>query len=87
VSSTPPHAREELKVSGARLRDAAVLSGAYSLTPAEARLARLAADVMTNKEIAQHLFVPVGRVQTTLVHVYRKLDIGGRKEIAAAIGD
>jgi DNA-binding CsgD family transcriptional regulator len=42
---------------------------------------------MTNKEIAQHLFVTVGTVQTTLVHVYRKLDIGGRRDIAAAIGE
>jgi DNA-binding CsgD family transcriptional regulator len=79
-------AREELEVSGARLRDVAVLSGAEALTPAESRIARLAADGMSNKEIAQHLFVTVGTVQTTLVHVYRKLDVTGRKEIAAALG-
>jgi DNA-binding CsgD family transcriptional regulator len=80
-------AREELRVSGARLRDVSTLSGAGALTPAEERIARLAADGMSNKEIAQHLFVTVGTVQTTLVHVYRKLGIAGRKEIAAAIGD
>ena len=78
-------AREELRVSGARLRDISELSGADALTPAEERIARLAADGMSNKEIAQHLFVTVGTVQTTLVHVYRKLGIAGRKEIAAAI--
>jgi len=78
--------REELSVSGARLRDVSVLSGADALTPAEGRIARLAADGLSNKEIAQHLFVTVGTVQTTLVHVYRKLGIRGRKEIAAAIG-
>jgi DNA-binding CsgD family transcriptional regulator len=31
--------------------------------------------------------VTVGTVQTTLVRVYRKLDIGGRMEIAAAMAD
>src|SRR5215207_859839 len=79
-------AREELRVSGARLRDVSSLSGADALTPAEERIARLAADGMSNKQIAQHLFVTVGTVQTTLVHVYRKLGIAGRTEIAAAIG-
>jgi DNA-binding CsgD family transcriptional regulator len=79
-------AREELRVSGARLRAVADLSGAEALTPAEERIARLAADGMSNKAIAQHLFVTVGTVQTTLVHVYRKLGIGGRTQIAAAIG-
>ena len=68
-------ARDELKVSGARLRTDAALSGAAALTPAEHRIARLAAEGMSNKEIAQHLFVTVGTVQTTLVRVYRKLDI------------
>ena len=70
-------ARDELKVSGARLRTDAERSGAAALTPAENRIARLAAEGMSNKEIAQHLFVTVGTVQTTLVRVYRKLDIGG----------
>ena len=79
-------AREELRVSGACLRDVSSLSGARALTPAEERIARLAADGMSNKQIAQHLFVTVGTVQTTLVHVYRKLGIAGRTEIAAAIG-
>jgi ATP/maltotriose-dependent transcriptional regulator MalT len=79
-------AREELRVSGARLRDVSQLSGAAALTPAEERIARLAAEGMSNKQIAQHLFVTVGTVQTTLVHVYRKLGIAGRTEIAVAIG-
>jgi DNA-binding CsgD family transcriptional regulator len=79
-------ARDELRVSGARLRNISELSGADALTPSEERIARLAAAGMRNREIAQHLFVTVGTVQTTLVHVYRKLDIAGRAEIAAAIG-
>jgi DNA-binding CsgD family transcriptional regulator len=78
-------ARNELRVSGARLRDVSELSGVDALTPAEEWIARLAGDGMSNKEIAQHLFVTVGTVQTTLVHVYRKLGIAGRTEIAAAM--
>ena len=78
-------ARDELRVSGARLRAEVALSGPAALTPAEMRIARLAAEGMSNKEIAQHLFVTVGTVQTTLVRVYRKLDIGGRTEIAGAL--
>jgi DNA-binding CsgD family transcriptional regulator len=86
VKHLAAQAREELSVSGGRLRHVSVLSGADALTPAEGRIARLAADGMSNKEIAQHLFVTVGTVQTTLVHVYRKLGIGGRKEIVTVIG-
>jgi DNA-binding CsgD family transcriptional regulator len=80
-------AREELAVSGARLRAVEELSGAAALTPAESRIARLAADGMSNKQIAQHLFVTVGTVQTTLVHCYRKLGVSGRRELPDALGD
>jgi DNA-binding CsgD family transcriptional regulator len=77
-------AREELRLTGARPRRT-LMTGADALTPAEARIARLAADGMTNKQIAQHLFVTVGTVQTTLVHVYRKLGVGSRRDLAAAL--
>jgi DNA-binding CsgD family transcriptional regulator len=87
VAHLAERARDELMVSGARLLTDAARSGAAALTPAEHRIAGLAAQGMSNKEIAQHLFVTVGTVQTTLVRVYRKLDIGGRMEIAAAMAD
>jgi DNA-binding CsgD family transcriptional regulator len=77
-------AHEELRLAGARPRSV-VLTGADALTPAEARIARLAADGMANKEIAAHLFVTVGTVQTTLVRVYRKLDVGSRRDLAGAL--
>jgi DNA-binding CsgD family transcriptional regulator len=75
-------AREELRLTGARPRSRALLSGAASLTPAEDRIARLAAEGMSNKQIAQHLFLTVGTVQTTLVRVYRKLDVSSRADLA-----
>jgi DNA-binding CsgD family transcriptional regulator len=78
-------AREELKLSGARLRRTAV-SGAESLTPAEARIARLAAGGKSNKEIAAELFLTVGTVKMTLVKVFRKLDVTARTDLAEALG-
>jgi DNA-binding CsgD family transcriptional regulator len=77
-------AREELRLAGARPRRA-VLTGAGSLTPAEARIARLAAEGRSNKEIAQHLFVTVKTVEMNLVRAYRKLDIKSRRELPEAL--
>jgi DNA-binding CsgD family transcriptional regulator len=77
-------AREELRLAGARPRRTA-LSGADALTPAEQRIARLAADGRSNKEIAQHLFLTVKTVEMTLVRAYRKLDIGSRQELPRAL--
>lgn len=67
-------ARAELAATGARPRQA-VFSGVDSLTPSELRVARLAAEGMTNREIAQSLFVTAKTVETHLRHVYQKLDV------------
>lgn len=77
--------RTELAACGARPRRA-VLSGVESLTPSELRVARMAAAGMTNREIAQGLFVTAKTVETHLCHVYRKLDVAGRAELPAALG-
>ena len=55
------------------------------LTPVEARVASLVAEGRTNREIADRLFVSPKTVEATLTHVYRKLDIRTRAELAAAI--
>ena len=73
-------AREELRLCGARPRRAA-RTGAAALTPSEERIARLAAEGRTNKEIAQHLFVTVKNVEMHLVHAYRKLGVSSRREL------
>jgi len=57
----------------------------HDLTPVEARVARLVAEGGTNREIADRLFVSPKTVEATLTHVYRKLDIRTRAELAAAI--
>ena len=70
----------------ARERGAA-LSGVESLTPAEHRVATLAADGCTNREIAEQLYVSQRTVETHLTHVFQKLDIASRSELAAVCGD
>jgi DNA-binding CsgD family transcriptional regulator len=76
-------AREELLATGARPRRTA-LRGVDSLTPSELRVARLAADGLRNREIAEALFVTGKTVDYHLRHVYQKLG-GGREGLAEAL--
>jgi DNA-binding CsgD family transcriptional regulator/tetratricopeptide (TPR) repeat protein len=72
--------RRELRPIGGRptRRDA--------LTPAEQRVAELAAGGLTNREVAAALFISPKTVESTLAHVYRKLAIRSRAELGARIG-
>jgi DNA-binding CsgD family transcriptional regulator len=79
-------AREELVGAGARPRRER-LSGVEALTPSEARIARMAADGLANREIAQALFVTARTVETHLTHAYQKLRITSREELGAALGE
>jgi DNA-binding NarL/FixJ family response regulator len=78
-------ARSELERVGARRApDAGVL------TPAERRVAQLAAEGLTNKQIAQALVVTVSTVEYHLSRTYAKLGIRSRAQLAgrlAAPGD
>ncbi|HET6831582.1 MAG TPA: AAA family ATPase [Solirubrobacterales bacterium] len=76
--------RTELHATGARPRSSA-LSGPDSLTASERRVADIAADGKTNKQIAQELFVTPKTVEVHLSNAYRKLDISGRRELAGAL--
>ena len=75
---------EELAATGARPRRV-LLTGLASLTASERRVAQLAAEDLSNKEIAQALFVTVKTVEVHLSNVYRKLEIGSRRQLAAAL--
>lgn len=77
-------AREELAAAGARARKV-MRSGADALTPGERRVARLALEGRTNPEIAQQLFVTARTVETHLRHVYQKLGVSSRRELAGAL--
>ena len=78
-------ARADLLAAGGRPRRSG-LTGAEALTAAEARTARIAAAGAGNREIAQRLFVTEKTVETHLTATYRKLGIGGRAELASALG-
>jgi DNA-binding CsgD family transcriptional regulator len=54
------------------------LSGVGALTPAEHRVAELAAAGQSNREIAQQLYITRRTVETHLTHAFQKLDITTR---------
>jgi len=76
--------RTELYAAGARPRTAA-LSGAGALTASERRVAALAAEGSSNRDIAQSLFVTPKTVEVHLSNAYRKLGIRSRRELGAAL--
>jgi DNA-binding CsgD family transcriptional regulator len=77
---------EELAATGARPRRIA-LSGVESLTPSERRVAQHAADGLTNRAIAQALFVTEKTVEGHLAHAFDKLGVRSRTRLRDALGD
>ena len=73
-------AHTELLATGARPRRL-VLTGVDALTPSERRVATMAADGLTNRDIAQALFVTPRTVEVHLSSVYRKLGISARSQL------
>ena len=78
-------AAAELRSSGVRLRRATA-GGADALTPSERRVAELAVDGLSNRDIAQSLFLSEKTVEAHLGRAYRKLGIGSRGRLGAALG-
>jgi tetratricopeptide (TPR) repeat protein len=78
-------AQEELGATGARPRHT-VLHGVDALTASELRIARMAAEGLSNREIAQALFVTIRTVEMHLTHAYTKLEISSRTELPDALG-
>jgi DNA-binding CsgD family transcriptional regulator len=77
-------ARAELIAAGAKPRRDAI-TGRDALTPAELRVARLAAEGLTNREIAQALFITTKTAKGHLSRVYHKLGITRRGELLDAL--
>jgi len=59
--------------------------GWASLTPVERDVVRLVAAGHTNAEIGQRLFISVNTVKKHLSHVYTKVDVDGRADLAAQV--
>jgi DNA-binding NarL/FixJ family response regulator len=78
-------AYDELSATGEKVRRYTPI-GVESLTASERRVAGFAADGLTNKDIAQALFVTTKTVEVHLSNVYRKLGIGSRSELPQALG-
>ncbi|MGW0710688.1 helix-turn-helix transcriptional regulator [Streptomyces sp. NPDC002643] len=57
-----------------------------ALTPSEERVAALAAEGLSNRDISQTLFVTVKTVEWHLTQAYRKLGIVSREDLARALG-
>ena len=67
------------RARGARKRPA---GGWESLTPTELQVVELAAQGLTNPEIARRMFISRGTVKVHLSHVYAKLNLRNRSELA-----
>jgi DNA-binding CsgD family transcriptional regulator len=78
------YAETELRATGARPRRV-VLTGLDSLTASERRIAELASQDLTNREIARTFFITARTVEGHLTSVFRKLQVHSRDELPAAL--
>jgi len=77
-------ARQEALAAGARPRRPWT-TGMQALTPSELRVARLAAQPLSNRDIAQALFITTKTVSDHLSSTYRKLNVSSRDQLAAVM--
>jgi len=75
-------------ISRMRGKRARPLTGWNSLTPTERRVVGLATEGLSNPQIAERMFIARGTVKVHLSHVYEKLDVASRTQLAAkAVAD
>ncbi|MDN3028537.1 LuxR family transcriptional regulator [Streptomyces sp. S.PB5] len=88
LGATPWAARaeRELRAAGQATRSAGHGDAVTALTPQELEIARLAASGMTNKEIAERLYVSPRTVSSHLYQIFPKLGITKRAALRDAIG-
>jgi DNA-binding CsgD family transcriptional regulator len=77
-------AETELRATGARPRRV-LLTGLEALTASERRIAELAAEGLTNRQIAQNLLITARTVEGHLTNVFTKLDVRTRAELPEAL--
>lgn len=77
-------ARDALKATGARPRRP-VVRGVEALTPGELRVSRQASQGLSNREIAERLYLSQKTVESHLSSSYRKLGISARDELAEVL--
>ncbi|GBG38296.1 helix-turn-helix domain-containing protein [Mycobacterium montefiorense] len=80
------YTREELAAAGARPRRP-VVTGVESLTPTEARIARLTSQGLSNRDIAEQLFVSSNTIAWHLRNIFRKLAIDSRDQLDAHLNE
>ncbi|MEU6161620.1 LuxR family transcriptional regulator [Streptomyces sp. NPDC047130] len=89
--NTPPDGAADWRPGAARARRELAADGtdtdpAALLTPAERRVAALAAAGCTNRAIAARLYVTPSTVEQHLTNVYRKLSVTSRADLATLLG-
>lgn len=77
---------DELAATGEHVRHYTPI-GVESLTPSQRRVAELAASGMTNRQIAQTLFLTVKTIETHLAAAYDKLGIRSRQQLPTALSE
>jgi DNA-binding CsgD family transcriptional regulator len=84
----PPVERECPYARGGELprRRGDTLWGPEALTPSERRVAELAMEGLTTREMAESLFVTPKTVEFHLRHIYQKLGVNSRDKLSGALG-
>ncbi|SNT55694.1 DNA-binding response regulator, NarL/FixJ family, contains REC and HTH domains [Streptosporangium subroseum] len=78
-------ARAELRATGESRRKP--IDAIDVLTPQEQQIARLAADGLSNRQIAEQLFLSPRTVTTHLYRIYPKVGVKSRSELAAMMAE
>lgn len=79
-------ARDELRATG-EVRHPRGAAAREALSPQELRIAQLAAEGLTNREIGRHLYLSHRTVGAHLYRVFPKLGVASRSQLASALAE